>query len=175
MTRGDQDVMDNVTAVETVKSSVHNVTESNRTSTDFTQSLVQFVSSNVSYNGIINQGNATSFPINISMPTVSATNATTHQAKSTQRTKFENEASSTTTFSYWDNYDAYNNLPNMNRLMRSRKSKCHETRFFKNKNILICGIEWHVVTDHFSSLMLYPLVYPLQRSSDWKTFVHPGI
>ena len=129
MTRGDQDVMDNVTAVETVTYSMHNVTESNRTSDDLAQSLVQLVSSSVSYNDTINQGNTTSFPINMSMPSVSATNATTHQAKSTKGTKFENEATSTTTVSYWDDYDAYNNLPNMNRLMRSRKSKCHETRF----------------------------------------------
>ena len=126
MTRGDQDVMDNVTAVETVR---HNVTESKRTGANFTQSLVQFVFSSVSHNDTINQGNTTSFPINMSMPTISATNATTHQSKSTERPKFENEATSTTTVSYWDNYDAYNNLPNMNRLMRSRKSKCHETRF----------------------------------------------
>ena len=129
MTRGDQDVMDNVTTVETVRDSMHNVTESNRTGADFTQSLVQFMSSSVSYNGTINHGNNTSFPINISIPAILATDATTHQAKSTQRTKFENEATSTTTFSYWDNYDAYYNLPNMNRLMRSRKSKFHETRF----------------------------------------------
>ena len=129
MTRGDQDVMDNVTAVETARYSMHNVTEPNRTSDDLAQSLVQLVSSSVSYNDTINQGNTTSFPINMSMPSVSATNATMHQAKSTKGTKFENEATSTTTVSYWDDYDAYNNLPNMNRLMRSRKSKCHETRF----------------------------------------------
>ena len=129
MTRGDQDVMDNVTAVETARNSMHNVTESNRTNGDLAQSLVQFVSSDVSHDGTINKGNATSFPINISMPTISTTNATTHQAKSAERTKFENEATSTSTFSYWDNYDAYHNLPNMNRVMRSRKSKFHATRF----------------------------------------------
>ena len=128
MTRGDQDVTDNVTAVETVRYSVHNVTDSNRTHFDLAKSPLQLVSSSV--NDTINQANVTSFPMNITLSTVSATNATTHQAKSTKRTKFESGTTGTTTVSYWDNYIVYNNLPNTNRLMRSRKSKFHETRFF---------------------------------------------
>ena len=131
MTRGGQDVTDNVTVVETVRDSVHNVTESNRTHFDLVKSPIQLVSSSV--NDTFNQGNATSFPINKTLSTVSTTNATTHQAKSTKHTKFESGATWSTTVSYWDNYNVYNNLPSTNRLMRSRKSKFMKLDFSQKR------------------------------------------